>query len=29
MTSARTGVNVALSFGAIGRMVLGEAPLAV
>jgi len=29
MTSAKTGVNVAISFGAIGRMVLGEAPLAV
>jgi small GTP-binding protein len=29
MTSAKTGANVELSFRAIGRMVLGEAPLAV
>ena len=29
MTSARTGANVELSFRAIGRMVLGEAPLTV
>jgi small GTP-binding protein len=29
MTSASTGTNVELSFRAIGRMVLGEAPLAV
>jgi len=29
MTSAMTGANVELSFRAIGRMVLGEAPLAV
>jgi small GTP-binding protein len=28
MTSAKTGVNLWLVFGAMGRMVLGEAPLA-